>query len=100
MKYAVLRVNGKQYKAREGEEILVDKMLDLKAEPEVLMIVDEDKVSVGTPILTDTKVVTKVVEPEVKGIKVDVLKYKAKSRYRKHTGFRAVYTKLLVEKIA
>ena len=100
MKYAVLRVNGKQYKAQEGQEILVDKMLDLKVAPEVLMIVDGDKVSVGAPVVKEAKVSTKVLEPEVKGEKIDVIKYKSKSRYRKHTGFRAVYTKLLVEKIA
>lgn len=99
MKYAVLRVNGKQYKAYEGQEILVDKMLDLKVEPEILLLVNEDKVEVGAPVLTDAKVKTKVLEAEVKGDKIHVLKYKAKSRYRKHTGFRAVYTKLLVEKI-
>ncbi len=99
MKYAVLRVNGKQYKAQEGQEILVDKMLDLKVSPEVLMIVDGDKVSVGAPVVKEAKVSTKVLEPEVKGEKIDVIKYKSKSRYRKHTGFRAVYTKLLVEKI-
>ena len=100
MKYAVLRVNGKQYKAQVGQEILVDKMLDLKVAPEVLMIVDGDKVSVGAPVVKEAKVSTKVLEPEVKGEKIDVIKYKSKSRYRKHTGFRAVYTKLLVEKIA
>lgn len=99
MKYAVIRVNGKQYKAYEGQEVLVDKMLDLKVEPEVLLLVNEDKVEVGTPVVKDANVKTKVLEAEVKGDKVHVLKYKSKSRYRKHTGFRAVYTKLLVEKI-
>lgn len=98
-KYAVLRIGGKQYKAEEGKEILVDKMLDLKAQPEVLLTVDGDKVSVGTPLVKDAKVTIKVVEEMVKGEKIDVYKYKAKSRYRKHTGFRAQMTKLLVEKL-
>ena len=97
--YSIIRVNGKQYKAEEGKEILVDKMLDPKAEPEVLLTVDGDKVLVGTPLVKGAEVKVKILE-EVKGEKIHVMKYKSKSRYRKHTGFRAVYTKLLVEKLA
>lgn len=99
MKYLVIRVNGKQYKVKEGEEFLVDKILSEKPEAEVLLSVDGEKVEVGTPTLGDSKLKIKVLEKEVKGEKIHVLKYKAKSRYRKRTGFRPVYTKLLIEKI-
>lgn len=100
-KYAVLRIGGKQYKATEGQELLVDKIKDTKGfEPEVLLWVDEGKVKVGKPVLKDAKVKLKVVTEMEKGEKIEVYKFKAKSRYRKHIGFRPQHTRLLVEKIS
>ena len=99
-KFAVIRITGKQYRVVEGQEILVDKMNDLKVVPEVLLIADGDKVEVGTPVLTKAKVTVKVLAELEKGEKVDIFKYKAKSRERRHVGFRAQYTRLLVEKIS
>lgn len=99
-KFAVIRIGGKQYRVTEGQEILVDKMNDLKVAPEVLLFVDGDKVEVGTPVLEKAKVTVKVLAELEKGEKVDIFKYKAKSRERRHVGFRAQYTRLLVEKIS
>ena len=99
-KFAVIRIQGKQYRVAEGQEILVDKMNDLKVTPEVLLFVDGDKVEVGTPVLEKAKVTVKVLAELEKGEKVDIFKYKAKSRERRHVGFRAQYTRLLVEKIS
>ncbi len=98
-KYAVVRITGKQYKVEEGQEFLVDKLTDpKKIEAEVLLVADGDKVEVGKPTLKK-EVKFKVVSEMEKGEKVEVYKFKAKSRYKRHTGFRAQYTKLLVEKI-
>ena len=99
-KYAVIRLLGRQHKVVEGKELLVDKMTDLKLTPEVLMVVDGEKVVVGKPVLKDAKVVLKVVTEIEKGEKIEVYHFKAKSRYRKHTGFRPKYTRVLVEKIS
>jgi len=100
-KFAVIRITGKQYRVTEGEEILVDKINDLeKVEPEVLLVADGDKVEVGTPVLKKAKVTVKVLVELEKGVKVDIFKYKSKSRERRHVGFRAQYTRLLVEKIS
>jgi large subunit ribosomal protein L21 len=99
-KYAVVRVGGKQYKVVEGKEILVDKLVDPKKfETEVLLLANGDKVKVGKPVLKDAKVSLKVVTDMEKGEKVEIYKFKAKSRYKRHTGFRPQYTRLLVEKI-
>ena len=99
MKYAVVRITGKQYKVEEGKEILVDKVTDpKKLIIETLLVVDGDKVSVGKPTLKN-EVKLKVVADMEKGEKVEIYKFKAKSRYKRHTGFRAQYTRLLVEKI-
>ncbi len=99
-KYAVIRLQGKQYRVSEGDEILVDKMTDLKAEPEVLLVSNEGKVEVGKPVIKNVKVKVKVLSEMEKGEKLEIYKFKAKSRYRRHTGFRAQYTKLLIEKIS
>lgn len=99
-KFAVIRITGKQYRVTEGDEILVDKMNDLKVTPEVLLFVDGETVEVGTPVLTKAKVTVKVLAELEKGEKVDIFKYKAKSRERRHIGFRAQYTRLLIEKIS
>ena len=99
MKYAVVRITGKQYKVEEGKEILVDKVVDpKKLVSETLLLVDGDKVLVGKPTLKN-EVKYKVVTDMEKGEKVEIYKFKAKSRYKRHTGFRAQYTRLLVEKI-
>jgi large subunit ribosomal protein L21 len=100
-KYAVVRINGKQYKVEEGKEILVDKVADpKKLAAEVLLVADGGKVSVGKPLVKGAEVKFKVIAELEKGKKVDIYKFKAKSRYRKHIGFRPQYTRLLVEKIA
>lgn len=83
----------------EGDEILVDKLSDPKeVGTEVLLISDDGKVSVGKPVLKN-EVKLKVVSELEKGEKIEIYKFKAKSRYKRHTGFRAQYSKLLVEKI-
>ena len=100
-KFAVIRIGGKQYRVTEGQEILVDKLADTKkVTPEVLLFVEGETVEVGTPVLEKAKVSVKVIAELEKGEKVDIFKYKAKSRERRHVGFRAQYTRLLVEKIS
>jgi len=99
VKYAVIKYQGHQYKVAEGQELLIDKLLD-KSEPEVLLVSDDGKVKVGKPILKEAKIKIKILAEEVKGEKLDIFKFKAKSRYRRHTGFRPQYTKLLIEKIS
>lgn len=100
MKYAIVRVNGKQYRVNENKEILVDKLADpKKLEAEVLLVADGEKVNVGKPLVKEAKVTFKVVKEEEKGDKVEVYKFKAKSRYRRHTGFTPRFTRLLVQSI-
>lgn len=101
MKYAVIRLQGQQFKVEEGEEILVGKVADpKKIEAEALLVADGEKVEIGKPTVKGAKVVLKVVTELEKGEKVDVYHFKAKSRYKKHTGFRPQYTRVLVEKIS
>lgn len=100
LKYAVVRIKGHQYKVAEGQEILVDRLGSGKVDHEVLLVVNDEKVLVGKPLVSGVRVKIKILENEVKGEKIHVRKYKAKSRYRRHIGFRPQYTRLLVEKIS
>lgn len=102
MKYAIVESGGKQYKAVEGETIDVDRLLvepgtDLKLE-QVLLLVDGDKVTVGTPTITGISVLAKVLA-HVKGEKLTVFKYRPKKRIRVKTGHRQSYTRLMIEQI-
>lgn len=94
--YAVIETGGKQYRVKEGDVIVVEK---LKAEAgekvefdKVLCLGDGDKVSIGQPYL-DSAVTGQVVE-NGKGAKIIIFKYKSKKDYRKKQGHRQPYTKV------
>ena len=101
MKKAVVKVGGKQFIVSEKETLLVDllpqgtKELELDA----LMLIDGDKVEVGTPIVKGVKVSAKVVDELVKGEKIRVIHYKAKKRVHKENGHRQKYTKIEITSI-
>lgn len=99
MKQAIIRLNKNQYKVFEGEELLVDK-LNNKTEAEVLFYSDDQSTKIGTPVLKDVKVKLEILDPEVKGRKLHVNKFRAKSRYRRKKGFRPVYTKIKIKTIS
>jgi large subunit ribosomal protein L21 len=103
MKKAVIRVaGGKQYLVSEGDKIMVDLLPeDIKdVKVEVLMLVDGDKSTVGTPVVAGAKVDWSVVEGEVKGEKLRVIRYKSKKRVHKEIGHRQKYTQIEIKKIA
>ena len=64
----------------------------------VLLIADGDKVTVGTPTIDGAKVIA-TSQGTGKGKKIIVFKYKPKVRYRKKTGHRQLYTRLVIDKI-
>lgn len=99
MKYAVIRLNGQQFKVEEGQEILVNFLNGAEPKPEVLLVKTDKSTKVGTPLVDKNPVKLSVVAEEEKGTKIHVSKYKAKSRYRKHIGFRPKFTRVKVEKI-
>jgi len=98
MKYAIIKTGGKQYKVAEGQVIEVE-LLESSDKTfvfdEVLLVVDGDKVELGAPTVAGIKVYGELIA-DIKGKKIEVLKYKSKSRYRKHTGHRQKYTQLKI----
>lgn len=101
MKYAVIKSGGKQYRVSVGETLQVEKLSTEKGEVvfnEVLLMVEDENVQLGTPTLEGVSVYAEVVA-EVKGEKIEVFQYKSKSRYRKHTGHRQQYTQVKIVSI-
>lgn len=102
MKYAIVECGGKQYKAVEGSTIEVD-LLAVEPGQEytldaVLLLVDGEQVSVGTPVVTGATVKT-TVEDHFLGPKLIIFKYRPKKRERTKTGHRQHYTRLHVNSI-
>jgi large subunit ribosomal protein L21 len=88
-----------QFKAVEGETIQVPHInAEKDAEvtiDKVLMTVDGEKTSIGTPIVAGAKVTAKVVD-HVKGDKVLIFKKRRRKDYRKKTGHRQLYTTIKI----
>ena len=102
MKYAVIAISGTQHQIEEKQKIIVD-LLNLEegtnsTTDQVLLTVNEDKVTVGTPTVKNASVEFKILR-NFQGEKLKVFKYKSKSRYRKTTGFRAQLTEIEITKI-
>ena len=100
--YAIIETGGKQYKVSPGQTIDVERLDIAEGNTveldRVLLIADDDKVTVGTPIVDGAKVIA-TSQGEGKGKKIIVFKYKPKVRYRKKTGHRQLYTRLTIDKI-
>jgi large subunit ribosomal protein L21 len=102
MKYAIVESGGKQYRAVEGGTLEVDRLpvetgTNVKLE-QILLLADGESITVGTPLVKDSPVWTKVIE-HFKGEKVTIFNYSPKKRIRVKTGHRQNYTRLLVEQI-
>ena len=97
MTYAIIKLAGKQYRVREGERLLVDRLPEKEGAtitPRVLLVGGD-----GSPSLDpDTKVTARVVGA-AKGPKIRIGKYKKRTGYRRHTGFRASLTQIEIESI-
>jgi len=98
---AVIKVGGKQYIVAEKETLLVDRLPDGTKELtlDALLTIDGDNTVVGTPLVSGVKVSAKVAEPEVKGDKIRVIRYKAKKRVHKETGHRQKYSRIEITSI-
>ena len=98
---AVVKISGKQYIVSEKESLLVDLLPEGTKELtlDALLVTDGDKTTVGTPIVKGAVVKAKVIEDEVKGDKIRVIRYKSKKRVHKEIGHRQKYSRIEVTSI-
>jgi large subunit ribosomal protein L21 len=97
MSYAIITVGGKQYRVHEGERLLVDRVKEDAGKtftPRVLFLGGN-----GTPDLAPTTTVTARVVEHVLGDKIRIGKYKKRTGYRRHNGYRSRLTKIEIEAI-
>lgn len=102
MKYAIIETGGKQYRVSEGKEILVEKLDGDAGHPvtfaAVLFFTEAGKYEIGQPFLGNVNVRGKILD-QLKGEKLRIATYKAKSRYRRVKGHRQRLTRVLIEAI-
>jgi large subunit ribosomal protein L21 len=84
MDYAIIRVGNKQHRVRDGETLVVDRVP-----------ADEGKTFAPDVLLGDAKVTVKVLSHE-RGPKIRIGKYRKRTGYKRHTGFRAATTRIEV----
>ena len=84
MDYAIIRVGNKQHRVRDGETLVVDRVHT-----------DEGKTFTPDVLLGEAKVTVKVLAHE-RGPKIRIGKYRKRTGYKRHTGFRAATTRIEV----
>lgn len=99
---AVVELSGRQHLVKRGDVLTIDHQnLEVGqkfAADKVLLSEKSGDVKIGQPYLADTKISLEVLK-NFKGKKIEIIKYKAKSRYRKHIGYRSHLTKVRVVEI-
>jgi len=100
---AVIKTGGKQYLVSPGDKIKIEKINQETGKEivfdEVLLVVNnQDKVKIGTPLVEGAQVKGKVVS-QGQSKKITILKYRPKKRYQKKKGHRQPFTEVEISKI-
>lgn len=100
--YAVIKTGGKQYRVMPGDVIKVE-TLDAAIGAainfeEVLMIVDGDNTTVGTPTIASAKVAAEVIA-HGRAKKVEIVKFRRRKHHQKRTGHRQNFTQVQIQNI-
>lgn len=84
-KYAVIQLDGKQFRVEEGDVFEVNRQS--KLDIDVLFYFDGKSIKIGEPTLDKVKVDAEILEDK-KADKIDVIRFKNKAHYRKKKGHR------------
>jgi large subunit ribosomal protein L21 len=99
---AIFESGGKQYLVSVGDKIQVEKLAIEESKAitfdKVLFTSTGSDASVGKPYIAGATVSGKVLK-QGRGKKIHVLKYKAKSKYRRKIGARQYYTEVEITKV-
>lgn len=102
MSFAVIATGGKQYLVAKGEKIQVEKLEGKAGDKitfdQVLATISDKAYTLGKPVLKDASVEATIIK-QGRGKKIEVLKYKPKSKYRRKIGHRQAYTEVEITKI-
>lgn len=103
MQFAVIETGGKQYRVSAGSAIRIEKLPNAQegsvvAFDKVLLTDDGAKTVVGAPYISGASVKGEVIEAG-RNKKIEVVKYKAKSRYFKLRGHRQPFMKVKIASV-
>ncbi|HYM91111.1 MAG TPA: 50S ribosomal protein L21 [bacterium] len=100
--YAVIETGGKQHRVKPGQVLEVDRLPQARGSEitfgRVLMLVDGDQVTAGTPVVPGVRVAATVMA-HPRGRKVLVGKFRSKKRYRRRVGHRQPLSRVRVDRI-
>jgi large subunit ribosomal protein L21 len=100
--FAVIKTGGKQFRVRVGDVLAVEKLEQEEGQEvifdNVLLVEDDKKTLIGTPVVAKAQVVGKVIE-NFKDKKILVFKKKRRKQYRKTSGHRQLLTRVKIENI-
>jgi large subunit ribosomal protein L21 len=102
MKYAVIQLSGGQHKVTEGQKLTINNLTQKEGESfevKPLLVVDGSSVEVGTPEVSGATVAYKVLNTK-RGRKINVFVYRSKSRYRRHTSIKPIFSQIEITKIS
>ena len=95
--YAIISVGGKQYRVREGEKLLVDRVKTDEGKtfhPDILFAGGDGNADFKPKIQVTAKVLG-----HVKGEKIRIGKYRRRTGYRRHTGYRSSLSQIEITAI-
>ncbi|MBN2559668.1 MAG: 50S ribosomal protein L21 [Phycisphaerae bacterium] len=101
--YAIVEDGGKQYRVEKGDTIYIEKR-DLPDGAKtlgfdrVLMLGNGADSKIGTPWVEGAKV-TATVDGDVKGPKVEIVKFRRRKGYHLHKGHRQGFLKVTIDEI-
>lgn len=99
---AVIQTGGKQYLVSKGDKVKIEKIEGALGDKitfdQVLFTAEGTNYTVGKPLISGAAVEATIVK-QGRGKKIEILKYKAKSKYRRKAGHRQAYTEVEVTKV-
>jgi len=101
--YAIFEDGGRQYKVSAGDRVYVDRRelpegQDMIEFDRVLVLGQGLNARIGQPFVDDAKVVARI-DGEVKGHKIDVIKFRRRKNYRRKTGHRQKHLQVTISEI-
>ena len=101
--YAVFRTGGKQYRARQGERVRVERLDadvgDAVAFDQVLLVGEGTSVKLGAPLVSGGKVEAKVVS-QGREDKITIIKFRRRKHYKRVQGHRQPFTEVEITAIS
>lgn len=100
--FAVVKTGGKQYVVKENDILSIEKIEGEKGSTisleNILLVAEGEDVSLGNPEVKGAKIDVEIVD-QFKDKKVEIVKFKRKTGYRRKNGHRQNLTKVKILKI-